>query len=102
MINKLTVTTERTPMRVVRRYGTSPAQRGCGENNSCPDVLRLDNGDYLVIGATTDLDALKGQLDDMGAGVGDGETAVIVPAKVVEAAARDIAAQTITSTHPVQ
>lgn len=81
-------------MRITRRLGTSPAQRGCGQNNSCPDVLRLDNGDYLVIGATADLDALKGQLADMGAGVGEGESAVVVPAKVVEAAAQDIAAQT--------
>lgn len=81
-------------MEITRRLGTSPAERGCGENNSCPDVLRLDSGDYLVIGATAQLDALKSQLADMGAGVGEGEAAVVVPAKVLEAAAREIAAQT--------
>jgi hypothetical protein len=81
-------------MRLTRRYGTSPAQRGCGTNNSCPDVLRLDNGDYLVIGAVADLDGLKSQLADLGAGIGENEAAVVVPAKVVEAAAREIASQT--------
>lgn len=82
-------------MEIVRRLGTSPAQRGCGQNNSCPDVLRLDDGDYLVIGAVADTQALKGQLADMGAGVGEGEAAVVVPAGVVEAAAREIASATI-------
>jgi hypothetical protein len=81
-------------MQITGRLGTSPAQRGCGQNNSCPDVLRLDSGDYLVIGAVANTAALKSQMDDMGAGVGEGETAVVVPADVIEAAARDIAAQT--------
>lgn len=81
-------------MQITRRLGTSPAARGCGENNSCPDVLRLDDGDYLVIGAVADTQALKGPLADMGAGVGEGEAAVVVPAKVVEAAAREIASAT--------
>lgn len=87
-------------MRIDRRYGTSPAERGCGQNNSCPDVLRLDSGDYLVIGAKADVDALKSQIADIGAGVGEDEAAVIVPAKVVEDAARGIATQLVTSTHP--
>lgn len=81
-------------MRIDRRLGISPAKRGCGQNNSCPDVLRLDSGDYLVIGAVADLEELKGQMADMGAGVGEDEAAVVVPARVVEAAAREITAQT--------
>ncbi|MFF3906028.1 hypothetical protein ACFYZJ_08450 [Streptomyces sp. NPDC001848] len=34
----------------MRRIGSTPAQRGCGANNSCPDVIDLDDGSYFVIG----------------------------------------------------
>lgn len=77
-------------MNIVRRYGTTPKQRGSLSGDSCPDVLRLDTGDYLVIGTRTG-PRLRAQLGDHAASIGLNETAVVVPADVLHAAARDIA-----------
>lgn len=78
-------------MKITRRYGTSPAQRGCGQNNSCPDVIGLDNGDFLVIGKMPTTPNITAQeLIKHGAAVGIDEMAVVVPAEVLRAAARDI------------
>lgn len=45
-------------MRIVRRVGASPRERGSGTGQSCPDIFELSNGDFAVIGreATAELD----------------------------------------------
>lgn len=87
-------------MKITRRLGTSPAQRGCGPDNvGCPDVLRLDNGDFLVIGKTPGTPNIPaGELARHGAAIGTGEQAVVVPADVLLAAAQDIARQILNAT----
>jgi hypothetical protein len=78
-------------VKIDRRFGSTPVQRGSINNTSCPDVLRLDSGDYLVIGKTTTVEEIAEEMRQIGASVGKDETAVIVPAKCVEDAAREIA-----------
>ncbi|MEV6051896.1 hypothetical protein [Streptomyces sp. NPDC052107] len=34
----------------MRRIGSTPAERGSVGANNCPDVLELDDGDFLMIG----------------------------------------------------
>lgn len=75
-------------MNIQRRMGTSPAER-CTGQTSCPDVLQLDTGDYLIIGTRTG-PHLRAQLGDHSASIGRDETAIIVPAEVLHAAARQI------------
>ncbi|MFD6823916.1 hypothetical protein [Streptomyces sp. NPDC059759] len=45
-------------MRIVRRVGASPRERGSASGQSCPDIFELANGDFAVIGreATQELD----------------------------------------------
>ncbi|MGW0915515.1 hypothetical protein ACWD1Z_27765 [Streptomyces sp. NPDC002784] len=45
-------------MKIVRRIGASPRERGSGTGQSCPDIFELDDGDFAVIGreATAELD----------------------------------------------
>lgn len=47
-------------MKIVRRVGASPRERGSGTGQSCPDIFELDNGDFAVIGreATAELDPM--------------------------------------------
>ncbi|MFE2712265.1 hypothetical protein ACFXKI_09810 [Streptomyces mirabilis] len=79
-------------MTIARRYGTSPAERGSATGQSCPDVLRLDNGDYLVIGKTPGVPNISARdLAKHGASIGPDEQAVVVPAAVLHAAALEIA-----------
>lgn len=78
-------------MTIARRYGTSPADR-CTGQSSCPDVLRLDNGDYLVIGKTLGVPNISVRdLAKHGASIGPDEQAVVLPAEVLHAAALEIA-----------
>ncbi len=37
-------------MKIVRRIGTSPQQRGSVSGQSCPDVFELSDGNFAVIG----------------------------------------------------
>ncbi|MGW1025860.1 hypothetical protein ACWD4J_19600 [Streptomyces sp. NPDC002577] len=37
-------------MRIVRRLGASPQQRGSVSGQSCPDVFELSDGNFAVIG----------------------------------------------------
>lgn len=80
-----------TSIHIIRRIGSTPAQRGSSGGANCPDVLKIDGG-YLVIGkilpATTDMRAL---LAAHGASIGDDEQAVIVPDNCMHDAADDIA-----------
>jgi hypothetical protein len=79
----------------MRRIGSTPAQRGCGANNSCPDVFELPDGGFLVIGKAV----LEGQapsaeeLRRMGASIGADELAVILPRECMLHAAKQLAAE---------
>ncbi|MET7942876.1 hypothetical protein [Streptomyces sp. NPDC005302] len=45
-------------MRIVRRVGASPRERGSASGQSCPDIFELADGSFAVIGreATQELD----------------------------------------------
>ncbi|MEU9733709.1 hypothetical protein [Streptomyces sp. NPDC048002] len=47
-------------MKIVRRIGASPRERGSSTGQSCPDIFELDDGDFAVIGreATSELDPM--------------------------------------------
>ena len=78
-------------MKITRRYGTSPTERGSASGATCPDILQLDTGDYLIIGKTPGVPNISARhLAQHGASIGPDEQAVIVPYEVVIAAARDI------------
>ncbi|MFJ5309609.1 hypothetical protein [Streptomyces sp. NPDC088350] len=46
-------------MRIVRRVGASPRERGSTTGQTCPDIFELSDGDFAVIGreATAELDS---------------------------------------------
>ncbi|KUM85123.1 hypothetical protein OIE43_10785 [Streptomyces pseudovenezuelae] len=46
-------------MKIVRRVGASPRERGSATGSTCPDIFELSNGDFAVIGreATAELDS---------------------------------------------
>ncbi|MFE2062843.1 hypothetical protein ACFXDH_10600 [Streptomyces sp. NPDC059467] len=37
-------------MKIVRRIGASPRERGSVSGQTCPDIFELQNGDFAVIG----------------------------------------------------
>lgn len=43
-------------MKIVRRIGVSPQQRGSVSEQSCPDVFELSDGNFAVIGTEAELD----------------------------------------------
>ncbi|MBO4256187.1 hypothetical protein [Streptomyces griseorubiginosus] len=45
-------------MKIVRRVGASPRERGSTTGQTCPDIFELSTGDFAVIGreATAELD----------------------------------------------
>ncbi|MET9122633.1 hypothetical protein [Streptomyces sp. NPDC004528] len=45
-------------MRIVRRVGATPRERGSATGQSCPDIFELSDGRFAVIGteATQELD----------------------------------------------
>ncbi len=48
-----------TDLKIVRRIGASPRERGSASGQTCPDIFELSNGDFAVIGteATAVLDS---------------------------------------------
>ncbi|MGW0844377.1 hypothetical protein ACWD26_30400 [Streptomyces sp. NPDC002787] len=46
-------------MKIVRRVGASPKERGSATGQTCPDIFELSDGNFAVIGteATTTLDS---------------------------------------------
>ncbi|CAL9416542.1 hypothetical protein [Streptomyces pilosus] len=46
-------------MKIVRRIGASPRERGSASGQTCPDIFELSDGDFAVIGteATAVLDS---------------------------------------------
>ena len=47
------------PVKIVRRVGVSPRERGSASGQTCPDIFELADGNFAVIGreATKELDA---------------------------------------------
>jgi hypothetical protein len=45
-------------VKIVRRVGASPRERGSATGQTCPDIFELSSGDFAVIGreATAELD----------------------------------------------
>ncbi|MGW5465839.1 hypothetical protein [Streptomyces sp. NPDC003996] len=82
----------------MRRIGSTPAQGGCGANNSCPDVLELDTGDFLVIGSLVGRGVHltaegEARMRELGASAGVNEVIVEVPRDCILAAAKQLAAE---------
>lgn len=50
-------------MKIARRIGSTPQQRGSISGQTCPDVFETTDGDYLIIG-TDATDELADQLPD--------------------------------------
>ncbi|MFD4258194.1 hypothetical protein ACFWR9_11325 [Streptomyces sp. NPDC058534] len=77
--------------RIVRRIGSTPAERGSTSGASCPDVLELDSGDFLVIGKLPGIGTFVSEaLDFHGASIGTDERAVLVPRQCLIDAARGL------------
>lgn len=73
----------------VRRLGKSAQELGNSkDNDECPDIWQLDNGDIAVIG--TDLTAgYRSRLPE-GVVLGPDERLVVIPGNMLSAAKRDI------------
>ncbi|MFF8640519.1 MULTISPECIES: hypothetical protein [unclassified Streptomyces] len=48
-------------MKIVRRIGASPRERGSATGQTCPDIFELSDGNFAVIG-TDRTEALDGKL----------------------------------------
>ncbi|MCC5478373.1 hypothetical protein [Streptomyces barringtoniae] len=78
----------------MRRIGSTPAERGSVGANNCPDVLELDDGDFLVIGKLHLLTAPEAErMNELGASIGEGEALVLVPRDCLLAAAKQLAGE---------
>lgn len=76
-------------MRIVRRLGSTPAQRGSLSGETCPDVLETDAGDFLVVGKVASFEEVEKALV-FGASVGIDEMVVKIPRRVLVDARKDI------------
>lgn len=74
---------------LTHRLGKSPAELGnSADDETCPDIWQLENGDFAVIGRDL-TDAYRSRLPD-GARVAADERMVIIPRNTLTAAKRDI------------
>ena len=73
---------------IVRRLGSTPAERGSGDASTCPDVFLLSDGRIAYIG-TDVTDLLQHSLPE-GASIGGHERLVALPLRAVLDAAPDI------------
>jgi len=76
-------------MQIAHRVGLSPAQR-CVSDANCPDVFRLADGRYAIIGLDA-TDELRAQLPP-DTGIGTGERIVVIDADTMTHAALDVVA----------
>lgn len=76
-------------MQIAHRVGLSPAQR-CVSDANCPDVFRLVDGRYAIIGVDA-TDELRTQLPH-DAGIGARERIIVIDADTMTHAARDVVA----------
>jgi hypothetical protein len=75
-------------VKVVRRLGSTPRERGSLNNGTCPDIFELDDGSFAIIG-TDRTDELEGLLPP-DAGRADYERIVVITRETMVAAKRDI------------
>ncbi|MDT0542199.1 MULTISPECIES: hypothetical protein [Streptomyces] len=73
----------------VKRLGKSAAELGHSEDEEeCPDIWQLDNGDTAVIGR--DLTSVYASRLPTGVSIGPGERLVVIPGNMLSAAKVDI------------
>ncbi|MGY0061931.1 hypothetical protein ACWY4P_36270 [Streptomyces sp. LZ34] len=73
----------------VKRLGKSAAELGNSEDEEkCPDIWQLENGDIAVIGR--DLTAAYASRLPSGVPIGSGERLVVIPGNMLSAAKADI------------
>ncbi|MFJ9907585.1 hypothetical protein ACIRVK_32655 [Streptomyces sp. NPDC101152] len=75
-------------MRIVRRIGASPRERGSMTGDTCPDIFELSDGNFAVIG-TEATAVLDGELPSDAARA-DHERIVIVSRETLIRAKADI------------
>lgn len=75
-------------MRIRRRVGSTPAQRGSTSGSACPDVFELEDGRFAVIGTRAGTEDVMDLPPD--ASVASHECIVIVPREVLVHALGDI------------
>jgi hypothetical protein len=75
-------------VKVLRRLGSTPQERGSLNNGTCPDIFELSTGDFAIIG-TDATDSLDGNLPP-GAARADYERIVVVSRRTLLDAKRDI------------
>ncbi|MBA4862381.1 hypothetical protein H1V43_13465 [Streptomyces sp. PSKA54] len=75
-------------MKIVRRIGASPRERGSLSGDSCPDIFELSDGNFAVIG-TEATAVLDGELPP-DASCADYERIVIVSRETLVRAKADI------------
>lgn len=74
-------------MKIIKRLGIGGGGESSGRN-SCPDILELEDGDYIVIG-TDVTDLMKHNLS-LGAKCADYEKIVKIPRYILTSAKKDI------------
>jgi hypothetical protein len=74
-------------VKIVRRLGTTPRQRGSLNNGTCPDIFETDDGRFAVIGDDM-TDELRGLLPTDARA--DGARIVVVTRETMLAARWDI------------
>ncbi|MEU9479582.1 hypothetical protein [Streptomyces sp. NPDC048191] len=75
-------------MKIVRRLGASPRERGSLSGETCPDIFELSDGSFAVIG-TEATELLEPELP-ADAARGDHERIVIIPRDTLIRAKADI------------
>jgi len=75
-------------LKIVRRIGASPRERGSLSGETCPDIFELSDGNFAVIG-TEATAALDGQLPHDAARA-DHERIVIISRETLLRAKKDI------------
>ncbi|MBC2906844.1 hypothetical protein [Streptomyces cupreus] len=75
-------------MKIVRRLGATPRERGSASGQTCPDIFELEDGDFAVIG-TDVTEELDGKLPP-DAGRAEYERIVVVTRETLLRAKRDI------------
>ncbi|MFD3480777.1 MULTISPECIES: hypothetical protein [unclassified Streptomyces] len=75
-------------MKIVRRIGASPQQRGSVSGQSCPDVFELSDGNFAIIG--TEATALLEKELPADASRADYERIVVVSRETLVRARLDI------------
>ncbi|MDL2075673.1 hypothetical protein QNN03_04405 [Streptomyces sp. GXMU-J15] len=75
-------------MKIVRRLGATPRERGSASGQTCPDIFELENGDFAVIG-TDVTEEFDGKLP-ADAGRADYERIVMITRETLLRAKRDI------------